>query len=97
MTRFGGSSVPLNLYSGTLKGRRCIWGGRASVRCALYMAALVATRYNPVIRDFYKRLKTKGKPFKVALIACMRKLLTILNAMIKHKSRWSETYSLQIP
>ena len=89
--------APFNRDSGTLKGRRCIWGGRASVRCALYMAALVATRYNPVIRDFYKRLKTKGKPFKVALIACMRKLLTILNAMIKHKSRWSDTYSLQTP
>jgi transposase len=89
--------APFNRDSGTVKGRRCIWGGRASVRCALYMAALVATRCNPVIRDFYKRLKTKGKPFKVALIACMRKLLTILNAMIKHKSRWSDTGSLQIP
>ena len=87
--------APFNRDSGTLKGRRSIWGGRASVRCALYMAALVATRCNPVIGDFYKRLKAKGKPFKVALVACMHKLLTILNAMIKHKSRWSDTFSLQ--
>ena len=87
--------APFNRDSGTLKGRRSIWGGRASVRCALYMAALVATRCNPVIGDFYKRLKAKGKPFKVALVACMHKLLTILNAMIKHKSRWSDTFSLR--
>jgi len=87
--------APFNRDSGTLKGRRSIWGGRASVRCALYMAALVATRCNPVIGGFYKRLKAKGKPFKVALVACMHKLLTILNAMIKHKSRWSDTFSLQ--
>ena len=59
------------------------------------MAALVATRCNSIIRDFYKRLKAKGKPFKVALVACMRKLLTILNAMIKHKTRWSENFSHQ--
>ena len=84
--------APFNRDSGTLKGRRSIWGGRAPVRCALYMAALVATRRNPVIRDFYKRLTAKGKLFKVALVACMRKLLTILNSMIKHKTRWSETF-----
>lgn len=87
--------APFNRDSGTLKGRRSIWGGRASVRGALYMATLVATRRNAVIGEFYKRLKAKGKPFKVALVACMRKLLTILNAMIKHKTRWSETFSLQ--
>ena len=87
--------APFPRDSGTLKGRRSIWGGRASVRGALYMAALVATRCNPVIRDFYKRLKAKGKVFKVALVACMRKLLTILNSMIKHKTCWSETFSLQ--
>jgi len=87
--------APFNRDSGSLKGRRSIWGGRAPVRCALYMATLVATRRNPVIRDFYKRLKAKGKPFKVALVACMRRLLTILNSMIKHKTYWSETFSLQ--
>jgi transposase len=84
--------APFNRDSGSLKGRRSIWGGRAAVRCALYMATLVATRRNPVIRDFYTRLKANGKLFKVALVACMRKLLTILNAMLKHKSRWSDTF-----
>lgn len=84
--------APFNRDSGSLKGRRSIWGGRAPVRCALYMATLVATVRNPVIRDFYKRLKAKGKLFKVALIACMRKLLTILNSMIKHKTCWSDTF-----
>jgi transposase len=87
--------APFPRDSGTLKGRRTIWGGRASVRGALFMATLVATRFNPVIRDFYKRLKAKGKPSKVALVACMHKLLTILNAMIKNKTRWSENFSLQ--
>lgn len=84
--------APFTRDSGTLKGRRTIWGGRAPVRSALYMAALVATRRNSVIRDFYKRLRANGKLFKVALVACMRKLLTILNSMIKHKTRWSETF-----
>jgi len=84
--------APFSRDSGSLKGRRSIWGGRAPVRCALYMATLVATRRNPVIRDFYNRLTAKGKIFKVALVACMRKLLTILNSMIKHKTRWSETF-----
>jgi transposase len=87
--------APFPRDSGTLKGRRTIWGGRASVRGALFMATLVATRFNPVIRDFYKRLKAKGKPSKVALVACMHKLLTILNAMIKNKTRWSENFSLK--
>ena len=84
--------APFNRDSGSLKGRRSIWGGRAPVRGALYMATLVATRRNPVIRDFYNRLMAKGKLFKVALIACMRKLLTILNSMIKHKTRWSNSF-----
>jgi transposase len=84
--------APFNRDSGSLKGRRSIWGGRAPVRGALYMATLVATRRNPVIRDFYNRLITKGKLFKVALVACMRKLLTILNSMIKHKTRWSNSF-----
>jgi len=87
--------APFPRDSGTLKGRRTIWGGRASVRGALFMATLVATRFNPVIRDFYKRLRAKGKPSKVALVACMHKLLIILNAMIKNKTRWSENFSLK--
>jgi len=82
--------APLNCDSGTFRGRRGIWGGRATVRAVLYRAAWVASRRNSVIRDFYKRLRDKGKAPKVALVACMRKLLIILNAMIKHKTRWSE-------
>jgi transposase len=88
--------APLNRDSGTLRGHRAIWGGRATVRAALYMAALVASRHNSVIRAFYKRLRDAGKAPKVALVACMRKLLTILNSMIKHKTRWSEI-TLQTP
>jgi transposase len=80
--------APLNRDSGTLRGKRTVWGGRAKVRAALYMAALVATRFNPVLQAFYQRLLAAGKPKKVALIACMRKLLTILNAMLKHRTRW---------
>ena len=87
--------APFPRDSGTLKGRRTIWGGRASVRGALFMATLSAIRFNSVIRDFYKRLKAKGKPSKVALVACMHKLLTILNAMIKNKTRWSENFFLK--
>ena len=87
--------APFNRDSGQLKGRRTIWGGRASVRAALYMAALVASRRNAVIRALYQRLCNAGKARKVALVACMRKLLTILNAMIKHKTRWSDSFSLQ--
>lgn len=74
--------VPVNRDSGTMRGRRTIFGGRAGVRTALYMAALVATRFNPVIKVFYMRLLAAGKPKKVALVACIRKLLTILNAML---------------
>lgn len=81
--------APLNRDSGTLRGKRTVWGGRAPVRAALYMATLVATRYNPVIRAFYQRLCAAGKARKVALTACMRKLLTILNAMLKHRTPWS--------
>lgn len=81
--------APLNHDSGTLRGKRTVWGGRAHVRAALYMAALVGSRCNPVIRSFYQRLCDAGKAKKVALTACMRKLLTILNAMMKHRTRWS--------
>ncbi|MBI3603734.1 MAG: IS110 family transposase [Nitrospirae bacterium] len=81
--------APLNRDSGTRRGKRTIWGGRAAVRQALYMGALVAARYNPVIRAFYQRLCAAGKPQKVALVACMHKLLTILNALLKHHTPWS--------
>lgn len=81
--------APFNCDSGAHRGQRHIWGGRASVRSTIYMAALSAARYNPVLRVFYRRLRDAGKPAKVALVATMRKLLTILNAMIKHQSRWT--------
>ncbi|EED3242870.1 IS110 family transposase [Salmonella enterica subsp. enterica] len=84
--------APVNRDSGTMRGRRTIFGGRAGVRTALYMAALVATRYNPVIKAFYTRLVAAGKPKKVALVACMRKLLTILNAMLRKNEEWNESY-----
>ncbi len=80
--------APLNRDSGLFRGRRMIWGGRAAVRSALYMSTLVAIRFNPAIRAFYERLRAAGKPFKVAATACMRKLLTILNSMIKNRTRW---------
>jgi transposase len=80
--------APLNRDSGTLRGRRAVWGGRAAVRTVLYMGTLRATRCNPVILAFYQRLLEAGKPKKVALVACMHKLLTILNAMVKHQAPW---------
>ncbi len=80
--------APLNRDSGQMRGRRTTWGGRATVRTALYMAALVGIRHNPVISTFYKRLRRAGKPAKVALTACMRKLLTILNAMLRDRQPW---------
>lgn len=80
--------APINRDSGLRRGKRSIWGGRPQVRTALYMAALVAARHNPVIRQFYTRLCEAGKAKKVALVACMRKLLTILNAMLKHHVTW---------
>jgi transposase len=82
--------APFNCDSGQHRGQRHIWGGRASVRACLYMAALVATRHNPTLRAFYRRLRDAGKPAKVALIAVMRKLLTIVNAMLKHQTRWRD-------
>lgn len=84
--------APFNRDSGTFRGRRCVWGGRAPVRAALYMSTLVATRFNPVIKSFYQRLCELGKPKKVALVACMRKLLTILNSMLKHRTQWSQPH-----
>lgn len=76
--------APFNRDSGTLRGKRAVWGGRSRIRASLYMGALVATRHNPVISTFYQRLSAAGKPKKLALTACMRKLLIILNAMLKH-------------
>jgi transposase len=80
--------APLNCDSGTWRGKRKIWGGRPSVRATLYMAALTATRWNPLIRALYARLQAAGKPKKVALTACTHKLLTILNAVLKHRTPW---------
>ena len=80
--------APLNRDSGTMRGRRTVWGGRAKLRAVLYMAALVASRRNPIIAAFYQRLLDAGKMKKVALVACMRKLLTILNAMMRTMTVW---------
>ena len=85
--------APFNCDSGQHRGQRHIWGGRAAVRGVLYMAALTATRYNPALRTFYRRLRAAGKPAKVALVATMRKLLTIVNAMIKHETPWTQVAS----
>jgi transposase len=84
--------APMNRDSGVLRGKRMIYGGRASVRRALYMATLVAVRFNPVLRAFYEPLVNAGKPKKVAFVAAMRKLLTILNAMVKSGKSWDESF-----
>jgi transposase len=86
--------APFNCDSGTLRGRRRCWGGRADVRCALYMATVTAIRCNAVIRRFFQRLRAAGKAPKVAITACMRKLLTILNAMVRDQAAWDETRHL---
>jgi transposase len=81
--------APYPCESGTFKGLRSIWGGRTALRCALYMPALSAMRHNPVIKAFADRLKSLHKPFKVVITACMRKLLTLINALVKKNERWS--------
>ncbi len=86
--------APLNRDSGTLRGRCTVWGGRARVREALYMGALIASRFNPAIKEFYERLVASGKPKKVALVACMRKLLTILNAVMRERTPWRCRHAL---
>ena len=86
--------APLNRDSGDRRGERSTWGGRAGVRGALYMGALVASRHNPTIKEFYERLVAAGKPKKVALVACMRKLLTILNAVLRERSPWRCPHAL---
>ena len=80
--------APSNRGSGPHRGKRRVWGGRARLRSALYMGALVASRRNPVLQEFYQRLLEAGKPKKLALTACMRKLLTILNSMMRAGQRW---------
>jgi transposase len=80
--------APLNRDSGRFRGKRCVWGGRADVRAVLYMAALTAARWNPDIRAFYKRLLDAGKPTKVALTACVRKLLIVLNSIARRETAW---------
>ena len=82
--------APYNRDRGTRRGKRAVWGGRSRVRAVLYMGALVASRHNPAIRDFYQRLLAAGKPKKVALVASMRKLLVTLNAMLKHGYPWRD-------
>ena len=80
--------LPSTGTAALMRGKRTVWGGRARVRAVLYMATLSSTRCNPIIRDFYQRLLASGKPKKVALVACMRKLLVTLNSMLKHRSPW---------
>jgi transposase len=80
--------APLHRDSGTTRGRRRIFGGRADLRATLYMATVAASRFNPAIRAFYLRLKEAGKPFKVRIVACMRKLLTILNQIVRDHAPW---------
>jgi transposase len=86
--------APFNRDSGQGRGKREVWGGRAPVRAALYMGALVATRHNPVLKEFYERLLAAGKPKKVALVACMRKLLSILNALMRDRAVWRCPHAL---
>jgi len=85
--------APMNRDSGRWRGKRVVWGGRANVRAALYMPTVVAVRWNPMLREFYQRLVAAGKPKKVALVACMRKLLVILNAMLKHRTPWQANHA----
>ena len=84
--------APLNRDSGQMRGQRSIWGGRAQVRRTLYMATLTAVRYNPVLKPYYEHLLAAGKRKKVALVACMRKLLTMLNAIAKHGCTWNPNH-----
>jgi len=85
--------APYNRDSGAMRGKRTIWGGRASIRCSLFMATLTAIRYNAQIKCFYERLCCAGKKKKVAIVACMHKLLIIMNAMVRHNEEWREILS----
>jgi transposase len=84
-----GGVAPFNRDSGTLRGKRTVWGGREVVRSATYMSTFVAIRFNPLLKAFFERLIVAGKPYKVAIVACMRKLLCILNAMLKNRTSWN--------
>lgn len=88
--------APLNRDSGTLRGRRAVWGGRSRLRAALYMGTLVATRHNPILRAMYLRLLAAGKAKKVALTACMHKMLTIVNAILTHRTPWRYNVSEKV-
>ena len=88
--------APLNRDSGLFRGKRMIWGGRAAIRSVLYMSATCAMRFNPAIKKFYERLRLAGKLHKVAITACMRKLLVILNTMIKNRTQWSPVQSQKL-
>lgn len=85
--------APFNHDSGKHRGRRFVWGGRANVRSVLYMATMTAVRFNPVLKEFYERLLNAGKKPKVALTACMRKLIIIINAMVRDGVKWQENYA----
>ena len=85
--------APLNPVSGLFRGRRMIWDGRGTVRTVLYLGTLAAVRFTPVLRACSQRLRAAGKPPKVALRACMHKLLTILNAILKHQRRWNPNHA----
>lgn len=87
--------APINRDSGKYRGKRMIMGGRAVVRSALYMATFTAKRVNPIIRDYYLKLRAAGKAFKVAMVACMRKLLTILNAMLREQKSWQPQLAVE--
>jgi transposase len=89
--------APFPFESGKFRGQRSIWGGRAKIRSTLYMATLTARQHNPVIRDFSQRLQKLGKPFKVEMVACMRKLLVILNAMLKTNTLWKDMTQAIVP
>lgn len=88
--------APLSRDSGTMRGRRFVQGGRSTVRAVLYMAALVASKHNAVIMQFYQRLVAAGKPKKLALVACMRKLLTILNIMVRTQTTWNQSINAEV-
>jgi transposase len=88
--------APLNCDSGKFRGKRITWGGRAPLRAALYMATLSASQHEPVIKAFYEQLRARGKPAKVALVACMHKLLTIMNAVVRSGQPWSATYAQNV-
>ena len=88
---------PYSRDSGSFRGKRSIWGGRAHVRAVLYMASVVASRHNPVIRPFYEKLVKAGKPKKVALVACMRKLLVIINSMLRSDTAWNPRFGATSP